>query len=133
MKLVPVLGLLTTAGWVRADTTYYCKGKGTAALDGKTRDSTIEVWMKSPTKFRIEEKVAGKMRVTIANGKDAWTVDPYAWTGTHAKQDAGTLADLKQRKRAVGSELAMFLKQGGKKRGEEKLEGSLCDVYRLKD
>src|SRR5437016_2847010 len=129
MKLLLLMCLFMAAVPIRADTTYYCKGKGTAALDGKTRDSTIEVWMRSPTKFRIEEKVAGKMRVTIANGKDAWTVDPYAWTGTHAKQDVSVLTGLRQRGRAVGSELGVFLKQGGKKTGEEKLEGSLCDVY----
>jgi hypothetical protein len=111
---------------------YYCEGKLVASLDGKSRETSLTAWMKSPTKFRMEQKTGGETQVMIGNGSNVWMYSPSKKDGIHKVQDAQSLAILGKRSRILGDDLDKLTQSGAKKTGTETLDGSKCDVYTLK-
>src|SRR5436309_3378468 len=81
---------------------YYCVGKMVATLDGTTRETNITAWMKSITKFRMDQKTGNDLKTVISNGNDIWLVDPKKKEAMHRTQTPQMLAALGKRSRVIG-------------------------------
>jgi len=131
-SIAAVVCLLTVAT-AAIGKTYYCELRITQSLGPQEQVLTGRVWMASPTKFRMEQTLKGKTNITIGNGPDIWLVDTRLKRGLHVKQTPADLARLNRHVRFIGGELDEFLRQGGKKTGQETIDGVKCSVYRRTD
>ncbi len=129
--LIALLPASVVASAPQTGKPYYCVGKMVATLDGTTKETNIIAWMKSISKFRMEQKTGAVLKTIISNGSDLWLVDPKKKEATHSTQTPQMLAAMGKRSRVIGDDLDNLLKAGAKKTGAETLDGSRCDVYTL--
>src|SRR5262249_40776964 len=117
LTLIGVFVLLSAQSY--AERTYYCEIATTNTIDGRTKSESAKVWMKGPTKFRLENTRGTVKTIYIGNESDVWQVAPQQKTAYHLKQSPAALTKMKQNDRAIGVELGPFLKMGGKKIRQE--------------
>jgi outer membrane lipoprotein-sorting protein len=113
--------------------TYSCVMHATTSMDNQKRTQTVRLWLKSTTKFRLEQTSGSQSMVTIANGMDAWIIRNGEKTAYHTRQKPDVIAKLQAKPRVAGDIVTDFITKGGKKTGKEKIDGVLCDVYKRTD
>ena len=129
--LVIVLWALAASGACAQSRTYYCEGKGSAQLDKRKQTSTLKAWMRSPSKFRIEETANGRSIVTICDGVNIWLLSPKDKKGVHRVRTPREITATAGLLRVIGDDLAGFQKQGAKRVGRESVGGIACDRYQM--
>lgn len=107
----------------------YQESRTTISNDNRVQTVVRKVWIKHPARVRMEETVGALSRVTVSNGTDLWIALPEQKKGQHRKL---TPPMAKQMAKQLNVDLDMvpkFVKSGAKKVKQEKLNGTLCDVY----
>lgn len=126
------VGLLGSGASAAPDKTYYGEVKTTQTLDGKPQTTLTKVWIKSATKFRLEQAAQGQTLAVINNDADTWQINTTQKKGIHAKQSPQSIAMMNRQGRLFGNDLDQFLKAGAKKNGQEAIDGMACDKYTQK-
>jgi len=105
----------------------------TQVVDGKSMPSTTKLWKAGPDHLRFDITARGLTQSTIVSGLDAWTIISTQKTGFHRKLTPAQAERMRSNDPLVAMSVKTFLKMGGKKAGQEPINGVPCTMYRLVD
>jgi hypothetical protein len=109
---------------------FSCEVKSVITRDKQTVSVATKVYYGGPAKVRLEQSTGKTNGVMIVNGSDAWIIDGIKKQGQHKKLSPAEQAPLAQQARNPGDVVNDFIKGGGKKAGQESIDGVRCDVYK---
>lgn len=112
--------------------TYYCEIHTQSTIDGRNQSVTIKLWQKSPTVFRVERTRGTATEIAITNGWDRWIFSRAKKQGVHTRCTPQLFERMSKMKRVAGEDVEAFVRMGGRKSGQESVDGAVCDVYRLR-
>jgi outer membrane lipoprotein-sorting protein len=139
MSLSRVCAAATAAGIIlatgrllatpQAKTSLYQESRTTVTRDNQTQIVTRRIWIKYPASVRMEESLGPQQRLTVSNGKELWIALPSVKKGQHRTLTPAEAAQFAKQLKVDLDMAPSFLKAGGKKIRQEKVNGVMCDLY----